>query len=77
MRAASMSGRWAAARHTPSGSSGCSQTGASEAQLARIHAPIGLDIGASSPAEIAVAVLAEIIRALRSRGLGAGKGQAA
>lgn len=51
--------------------------GASEAQLATIHAPIGLDIGASSPAEIAVAVLAEIIRALRSRGLGTGKGQAA
>lgn len=51
--------------------------GASEAQLAAIHAPIGLDIGAASPAEIAVAVLAEIIRALRTRGLGTGKGQAA
>ena len=30
---------------------------------------IGLDIGAASPAEIAVAVLAQIIRALRTRGL--------
>lgn len=43
--------------------------GASEAQIARINAPIGLDIGAASPAEIAVAVLAEIIAAFRSRGL--------
>lgn len=36
----------------------------------RIHAPIGLDIGAASPAEIAVAVLAQVVKALRSRGLG-------
>ena len=35
--------------------------------LDRIHAPIGLPIGAASPAEIAVATLAEIIEALRSR----------
>lgn len=34
----------------------------------RIAAPIGLDIGASSPAEIAVAVLAQVVRAFRSRG---------
>ena len=45
--------------------------GLSEAQVALIHAPIGLPIGAASPAEIAVAVLAEVIGALRSRGLGA------
>ena len=37
--------------------------GVSEAQLARIHAPIGLAIGAETPAEIAVSVVAEIIRA--------------
>jgi xanthine dehydrogenase accessory factor len=30
-----------------------------------IHAPIGIDIAAQSPAEIAVAVLAEIVAALR------------
>ena len=40
--------------------------GLSQQALARIHAPIGMDIGASSPAEIAVAVLAEVIRALRT-----------
>jgi len=44
------------------------EAGLDEAVLARIHAPIGLNIGAKSPAEIAVAILAQIIEALRSRG---------
>jgi xanthine dehydrogenase accessory factor len=39
--------------------------GAGDDAIGRIHAPIGLDIGAESPAEIAAAVLAQIIRALR------------
>ena len=43
--------------------------GASQEAIDRISAPIGLDIGASSPAEIAVAVLADIIRAFRRRDL--------
>jgi xanthine dehydrogenase accessory factor len=39
--------------------------GASEADIARIRAPIGLNIGAVSPAEIAVAIMAEITAELR------------
>jgi xanthine dehydrogenase accessory factor len=41
------------------------QQGVSDADLARIHAPIGLDIGAVSPAEIAVAIMAQITERLR------------
>ena len=41
------------------------QQGASDANVARIHAPIGLDIGAVSPAEIAVAIMAQITERLR------------
>lgn len=43
--------------------------GIAAGDIERIHAPIGLDIAASTPAEIAVAVLAQIVQALRSRGL--------
>jgi xanthine dehydrogenase accessory factor len=39
--------------------------GISDAALARIHAPIGLQIGAVSPAEIAVAIMGEITARLR------------
>ena len=39
--------------------------GVTEAQIARIHAPVGLDIGAKSPAEIAVAIMAQITQTLR------------
>ena len=41
--------------------------GIGEDALSEIHAPIGLEIGARTPAEIAVATLAEIIRARSSR----------
>ena len=39
--------------------------GLSDAALARIHAPIGLEIGAVSPPEIAVAIMGEITARLR------------
>jgi xanthine dehydrogenase accessory factor len=39
--------------------------GISEGDVARIHSPIGLDIGAVSPSEIAVAILGEITARLR------------
>jgi xanthine dehydrogenase accessory factor len=39
--------------------------GLDEATIARIHAPIGIDIGAISPPEIAVAIMGEITARLR------------
>jgi xanthine dehydrogenase accessory factor len=43
------------------------EKGISDADIARIHAPIGLDIGAVSPAEIAVSIMAEITARLRQK----------
>ncbi len=40
--------------------------GISDAQIARIHAPIGAAIGAKSPAEIAISILAQMIQVLRA-----------
>jgi xanthine dehydrogenase accessory factor len=39
--------------------------GARDSDIARIHAPIGLNIGAVSPSDIAVAIMAEITAQLR------------
>lgn len=41
--------------------------GFNDDDVARIHAPIGLDIGAANPAEIAIAVMGEIILSLRKQ----------
>ncbi len=41
------------------------QAGLSEAEIARLKAPVGLDIGSRSPAEIAVSIMAEITATLR------------
>lgn len=41
--------------------------GVSEAQLARIHAPVGLAIGADNPEEIALAIMAEVVATYRKK----------
>lgn len=46
------------------------QAGADEERLKNVHAPIGLDIGAVTPEEVALAIMAEIVAARRG-----GKGE--
>lgn len=45
-------------------------SGATDEQLKKIHAPIGLDIGAISPEEVALAIIAEIVAVRRGAGGG-------
>jgi xanthine dehydrogenase accessory factor len=45
------------------------ETGLTGAELARVHSPAGLSIGARSAPEIALAIVGEIVRELRTGGL--------
>lgn len=42
-------------------------SGVPEEKLANVYAPLGLDIGADSPAEVAVSTVAEVLAVLRGR----------
>ncbi len=46
------------------------ERGVSEENFKRVYAPLGLDIGADAPAEIAVSVLAEVLAILRGKNAG-------
>ena len=44
--------------------------GISDEQIARVHAPIGLDLGGRSPGEIALAIIAQIVQVRNRQGEG-------
>jgi xanthine dehydrogenase accessory factor len=48
---------------------GLKQQGVSEEKIARVHSPMGLELNAETPEEIAVSIMAEILM-LKDRGTG-------
>ncbi|MEU4293755.1 XdhC family protein [Kribbella sp. NPDC026596] len=53
------------------------ELGLTDEESARIRTPAGLDLGAETPGEIALSVLADIVRSVRQEGLGPAPGQTA
>ena len=49
------------------------QAGVADEDLARLHSPIGLDLGAVTPGEVAVSIAAELV-ASRSKAAGLAQG---
>jgi xanthine dehydrogenase accessory factor len=43
------------------------EAGFGDSAIARVHSPVGLDLGAATPEEIAVAILAEVVAVRRGR----------
>jgi xanthine dehydrogenase accessory factor len=41
--------------------------GLSDEQIKRIHMPIGLDLGSKTPVEIALAIMADVVRVRRGK----------
>ncbi|TQJ23191.1 xanthine dehydrogenase accessory factor [Micromonospora sp. A202] len=50
------------------------ELGLTDAERARVHSPAGVDIGARTPAEIALSIMAEVVRAIRVDGLAPASG---
>ncbi|MEU7851394.1 XdhC family protein [Micromonospora parva] len=50
------------------------EMGLTDAERDRVHSPAGLDIGARTPAEIALAIMGEVVRAIRVDGLAPASG---
>lgn len=50
------------------------ELGLTDAERARVHSPAGVDIDARTPAEIALSIMAEVVRAIRVDGLAPASG---
>ncbi|WP_371409103.1 XdhC family protein [Micromonospora zamorensis] len=50
------------------------ELGLTDEERARVHSPAGVDIGARTPAEIALSIMAEVVRAIRVDGLAPASG---